>query len=405
MNTPAERRTFFRESARRFADHYLAYVQSHALDFSALDDELQNLFRALVTYSHVQAWREVAHLVRAMDVFLDTRGYWSELRFWLERVLDHADAIDDPAVRMEIIESLAGVSSSQGERSKAIALYQEVIRLAEQQNDDGHLARAYYGLGTVYFSLGRWKSARSCWEKALSPAERIDDQALTSVICYFLGSPQLLDADSGNAPGRMDLAIRLAARIAPRLGLIGKSLLAQIRGMTCLVRGQYGRARQHYLEALELARGEGDRRGEALALYQLGQIAHWESDLSAALDYYHQSEDIARELGDYTGLMALYSTIGLAHLQQQRFDLARLYLERSVALEREAGSPEGLAEGLYWLGHALANTGDLEQARQVLEESLAIFARLNSPRSRDVREALSLLRAAMDRRNDRADRS
>lgn len=165
--------------------------------------------------------------------------------------------------------------------------------------------------------------------------------------------------------------------------------------MTAFAEGRYEQARHQYLEALELAREEGERQGEALALYQLGQIAHWEGDLPLALDCYRQSEAIARQMDDRTGLMALYSAIGLVYLQQQRFDLAHPYLEESVTLEREAGDQRQVAENLYWLGYAVANTGDLEQAEQVFQESLAIFTCLGSPRAQDAREALSRLHAVM----------
>lgn len=205
MNTLAEHQAFFRESARRFADHYLAHVQDHMLDYPALDEELDNLFRALTAYSRLQVWPIVAHLVQALDLFLDARGYWAEQRFWLEQALIHKDALGDPTTQLEIAESLARVASSQGERDKAKALYQEVIHLAEQERDDMRLARAYYGLGTVYFSLGQRENARSCWEKALSLAEYVDDEVQVSVIRYFLGSLHLSGSDTRQAPREMSL--------------------------------------------------------------------------------------------------------------------------------------------------------------------------------------------------------
>lgn len=396
MNTLAEQQALFRESARRFADHYLAHVQDHILDYPTLDEELDNLFRALATYSRLQAWLDVAHLVQALGIFLDTRGYWAEHRFWLEQALNHSEVLDGhPTLRIEILESLAHIISSQGDRDTAQDLYQAVIRLAEQDQDELHLARAYYGLGTVYFGAGQMDKAQSCWERALSLADHIGDEVQAPVIRYFLGSLNLSGADTDRAPKEMDSAVRLAAKIAPRLGLVGKTLLVQLRAMTYFAQGRHDQARHHYLEALELAREEGERQGEALALYQLGQIAHHQGDLPAALDYYRQSEAIAKELDDRTGLMALYSAIGLVYLQQQRFDLARPYLEQSVTLEREAGNQEQVAENLYWLGYAVANTGDPRQAEQVFEESLAVFTRLDSPRAQDVRQAVRRLRAVM----------
>jgi tetratricopeptide (TPR) repeat protein len=395
MGSLEQNRKVYQQSGQRFARHYLVYAQSHKADFTALDEELDNLFRASSVYSRLQAWLNVTHLVQALDNFLDTRGYWAEHRFWLEQVLDHRDALDHPSMRMEILGSLAHITSSQGDRKKAKDLYQEVIRLAEQERDEMHLARACYGLGTVYFSVGQHDGARFFWERAISIAKHIGDEALVAIIRYFLGTLNSLETSIERIDGETNLAIGLATKVAPWLGIAGKSMLAQLRAMAYFVRGQDSQAHQHYLEALELARKEGDRQGTALTLYQLGQIAHREGNFTDALNYYRQSEAITREMDDRTGLMALYSAIGLVYLQQQRFDLARPHLEQSVTLEREAGDQIKVAENLYWLGYAVANTGDLAQAEQVFEESLTIFTRLDSPRVQDVHEVLSRLRTVM----------
>lgn len=392
----AEHRSFFDESARRFADHFLAQAQDYQLDFSTLDEELDNLRRALVSYRRLQAWLDMARLTQAVGLFLGTRGYWAEHRFWLEEALNHRETLEDLTIQIEILEDLATITSSEGDRSRATAFYQEMIQLAEQKKDKMLLARAYYGLGAVYSSVGQLDLARSWWEKALSQAERASDEVSTAVIRYFLGTLSLLAAEGMSE--KMNSAMGLTARIASRLGLTGKLILAQFHGMTYFVRGQLNQARPHYLEALELAREEGDKQGTALILYQLGQIAHREDDLSAALDYYQQSEVIAREIGDRTGLMAICAATGRLYLQQQRFDLALPCLEEGVDLERSSGDLKNVAENLYWLGYAVVNMGDPERARRIWEEGLAIFTRLGSPETRKVKDVLLRLDEAVSRK-------
>jgi len=164
---PNAHQPFFQESASRFAQHYLVYAQAHEDDFEALDEELANLLRTLASYSRLQAWSDIVQLVRVLDIFLDTRGHWTELRFWLEQIVNNDQATDDPTARLDVLFSLAGVTSSQGDRVRAEELYQEVIRLAEQVGDKDRLGSAHYGLSTVYINQGRSDEARECLKQAL----------------------------------------------------------------------------------------------------------------------------------------------------------------------------------------------------------------------------------------------
>jgi tetratricopeptide (TPR) repeat protein len=396
MNTLSEQQAFFRESARRFSDHYLAFAQAHEADFVALDGDLANLLRALVSYNRLRAWSDIVRLVQALDIFLDTRGYWTALRFWLEQIVNHNEAIDDPTTRMEILWSLAGVTSSQGDRGRAEELYQEVIHLAEQVNDRGRLGSAYYGLFTVYTNQGESDKARECLERVLALAQQTGDQTQESVARYFLQATDL----SRNAAESSPQILNIVTRIAKGLGHFGKAFTSSLRAWCYLVLGKNSRARQHYLSALEHLRQEGDAQGTAFVLYQLGLIAELEDDLETALEYYRQSESIARQMYDRTGLMLLYSSIGMVYLRQQRFDLALPYLEQSVRLARNSGDQGQVAENLYWLGHAAANTGDPERAEQLFEESLAIFTQLGSSEAQKVRDVLSQLRQVMNQEHD-----
>ncbi len=404
MNTLDEVRETYQRSSQRFADYFLTFAENNILEFVALDGELANLFAALLTYSQGGAWVDSAHLIQALGSYLDTRGYWSQHRVWLERVSTSWDGTDDPATQIEILDSLADITNSQGERDRSKELYQKVIRLAEANQDEFHLARAYHGLGTVYFNLNQNKDTRVCWEKALSIAQRIGDESQVAVIRYFLGSLDLSETNNESAHGLMNQAIRIAAGIAPQLGDLGKHLLIQLRAMTHFARGEDDEARQLYLDALELAKKEGDQMGIALTLYQLGYIAHHGGDLTSALDYYQQSRRIAEPMNDRTGLIALYPMIGLLYMQRQRFDLARPYLEQAVAFKRQTGDPSELADALYWLGYALANTNSSEQAKLVFEESLGIFTMLHSPRAQDIQDVLSRLEEILRRENDNTNR-
>jgi tetratricopeptide (TPR) repeat protein len=385
-------RQFYNLCARRFSDHYLAYAQASEADFVALDEEVANLLRALTSYSRLQAWPDIVRLVQALDIFLDMRGHWTEFRFWLEQIVNHDEAIADPTARLDVLLSLAGVTSSQGDRGKAEEHYQEAIHLAKQVDDKDRLGSAYYGLYTVYANQGRSDKAQECLERVLALARQSGDRLRENLARYFLNATDLARGGAEASPR----ILNLATQIAREFGHPGKAFTSSLRAWSYLTLSKYSRARQHYLGALEHLRQEGDAQGTAFVLYQLGLIAALEDDLASALDYYRQSESIARQMDDRTGLVLLCSSIGMLYLQQQRFDLALPYLEQSVILARDCGDQAQVAENLYWLGYAVANTGDVRRAEQVFEESLEIFTQLCSPEAQKVQEVLAQLHRAID---------
>jgi tetratricopeptide (TPR) repeat protein len=395
MNTLAEQQIFFQASARRFADHYKAYAQAHEADFNVLEEELDNILRALGTYRNLQTWFDIVCFVQALDDFLDGRGHWTELRFWLEQIANHSEASDDLTTRLQLLCSLARVTSAQGDLDKAEALYQKAIDLAEQANDKTHLGPAYYGLYSVYLNRGKPHKARIFLEKVEAIAQQAGDQIQEKFASYFLKASNLPSQGEKGLP----TILNSLGQIAKRLGRFGKAHTLSMRAWAHLVLEQYGRARKYYLQALEYVKQERDAQGTAFVLYQLGLIATMEDDLGEALAYFQESKSTAEQLNDETGLLLLYTSIGLLYMRQERFDLARPYFEQSVILARSSGHQQEIANNLYWLGYAVANTGDLARAEQLFQESLAVFTQLDPSEAKKVQSALSRLHTVMSRGN------
>jgi len=392
----AERQGYFLESARRYADHYRAVAQLCSSDFEALHDAGDNIFSALAVYCDMGAWAEAGQILQAVDVFLDSRGHWDEQRSWLERVLSHRDALGRLSLTCDLLDRLAMLANSQGDRHTAALLYRDVIRLAELADDTGRLSLAYFGLGTVQFGQGHEAMAHANWKKALTMAEGVGDPLQLSMIRYFLDHTRGTPPKSEDV-GQKSLLERIQTVANTPLETVSRTVKTSFDAMSSYLRGQWPQARQYFLEMLEITRAESEQQGMAIALYHLGQIAQRQNDFATALDYYQQCEAITRSLNDKTGLTLVLWAVGFVHLQQQRFDLALPYLEESTELERASGAPAKIAESLYWLGYAVSNAGSPERGRQIWEESLGIFTRLGSLEAQKVREVLLQLQEVMDR--------
>jgi non-specific serine/threonine protein kinase len=177
--------------------------------------------------------------------------------------------------------------------------------------------------------------------------------------------------------------------------------------------GEFGAARAHHEEALEIRRGLEDRPGEAMSLVNLGIVANGESDHARARQYYQASlaiqqelgnrrgeaiclnnlADLAYELGDLDesgslfarsleirgtlgdrrGMAISLNGLGSVALHRGALGAAREYYGRSLSIHRELGDRPGVAESLLSNSVVAATGGDPEEARRLIREAMKVL--------------------------------
>ena len=119
----------------------------------------------------------------------------------------------------------------------------------------------------------------------------------------------------------------------------------------------------------------GHRRGELISLVHLGQVADYNGDNQRARDHFQQALSIAREIADQETEGECELRLGqLAFTNGDSVD-AELWLKRSLTLCREAADRRGEANALRWLGKLELLTGALDSARLRLTEALGAYRR------------------------------
>ena len=137
--------------------------------------------------------------------------------------------------------------------------------------------------------------------------------------------------------------------------------------------GDVGGARDGEREALRIFRELGDRRGEAIGLSHLAQIAAWLGDFEEARTQLEQCLAIAREIKyqELEGACELLS--GEVAFELGELTEANLWFKRSLTLCREAADKRGEANALRWLAKCAIENGDLTSARARLVDASRAF--------------------------------
>jgi tetratricopeptide (TPR) repeat protein len=128
---------------------------------------------------------------------------------------------------------------------------------------------------------------------------------------------------------------------------------------------------------LDDARRRGDRRGQAIALTDLGILLYHDGELRRSAALLEEAVTIARELGDRPAEKDALGQLGLTAFALGQPARAQTALTESLRLAREAGDPFAEKLTLAQLGLIRASAGDPAGARDYFEQALAFAKELD----------------------------
>jgi len=150
--------------------------------------------------------------------------------------------------------------------------------------------------------------------------------------------------------------------------LVARYALAE----TYLLSGEYQKAKQIYVEALERAQLRRERSIEANSLRGIG-LVYWNlSEYVQALRYYDQSLAIVKEVGDLFGEARVLNNIGLVYWNQGAHQKALEYYTASLNIRRQLGHLFGQAQTLGNMGLVYWNLYEYPKALEHFNEAIKI---------------------------------
>jgi tetratricopeptide (TPR) repeat protein/transcriptional regulator with XRE-family HTH domain len=136
--------------------------------------------------------------------------------------------------------------------------------------------------------------------------------------------------------------------------------------------GRYQQAAGYHGQAIALARDIGDRHTQARALNNLAIVHHWQGSSRQAVSCYQQALALDRELGDRLGEAIDLSNLGSAYVRQGRYKQAASHQRQALALSSEIDDRTGECYALTNLGEICYRQGRYQQATDHQRQALAI---------------------------------
>ncbi|XP_068674027.1 tetratricopeptide repeat protein 28-like [Montipora foliosa] len=134
----------------------------------------------------------------------------------------------------------------------------------------------------------------------------------------------------------------------------------------------FNQAITKYTEALAIFKKVGFRAGEGRANGNLGYAYESLGNFKQAIEYHHQCLSIAKEVGDRTEEGRAYGSLGNAYQSLGNFKQAIEYHHQCLSIAKEVGDRAGEGRAYGSLGNAYRRLGNFKQAIEYHHQWLSI---------------------------------
>lgn len=270
------------------------------------------------------------------------------------------------------------------ERLAAISKYKEAQRLWESAGESSKAAEALCSAGEVYFSLSNYREALKEYREALNLNRTERNQIVQLEALNGIG---YMYANLGQNDEALPYAQKVLEGLKSVPQGVSSALLNRFEAQAGNTIGEVLYARRELNEAISMFsrtipmwREAEDRRGEALALLNLGYSHGDLGDFRNASTHYEQARELFNSINDERGVaLAQTANAGaLAILGQPQ--LALDLHHEAVQHFRQTGNKQGEAASLNGIASAYEDLGEYQLAADNYLLALQIYRTLGNDR-------------------------
>lgn len=386
----AEGRYTFLETVREYATEcllasgegallgtrHVAYYTQLAQDLAANQAPHEAYEREMGNFRAVMD-REESDPAKVLDLTRSLHWYWLgtyAMREGTRRVEDALAkvAADASPARAQAFRNLA-LYQAHSNRTEALELHQESLRIWRALGDHAGIARALSSLGLDAYFIGEMGRAKLLLEECVALArENIETPGFAGILAYGLNALALRATQTAEYPeaqafGEESLAtMRRGARPVD-----AATVLRTLAGIAREVQ-DFATARRLNDEALDIYRMNGHDDGAAWCLNDLGGLATELGEAAFGEDLIEEALATMRRLGDSFGTATAIELRGHNAVARGDFERGRRMFAESRSAYESLEHRVGVARALDGLGDAARFVGD-PHALAHYREGLAIW--------------------------------
>lgn len=364
-------------------DKHLAYLVRFAeLSEQALKSEHQRLWLARLDKEHdnlraALAWsaqngsRSVAglRLAKALHLYWQQRGHWSEGRDWLSQTISRyransdAHAPGDDIYLARALVAQAWLAVYLRDYAGIRPSLEQALELARQLGEQVTQALALGLLSLLSTYVGDNDTAHQLAEASVECARRAQDDWVLAWTLHVLGRNRYYRGDVEDGRAALEESETHYRRTRDK-----RWLAIHINTLAIIAQNsdEFETARRLYEEALEIGKELDDNDLYMKEISNLAGLALIEGDLSRAKQLSEETLARARELQTKGVMMDCFVRLIHIHLAEGDIDTARAYLRSSLPLVQETGHQMAMALVLAGMARLAAADGLVSQAGRAI---------------------------------------
>ena len=288
-----------------------------------------------------------------------------------------AEQQQDMQVRANIAQRQAIFAFNIGNYKEAEDIARQAIQLAEAAGSLEIAAGIYIYLPITLARQNKIEDAIQAAQRGIELAHQVGNQIQEGIILKDIGLIMLQERQPNKAFIHFKQSLEIARQNGDRR--LEAQALNNLGNVVGMIRYEYPAAKELFESALDIVREIGNRDREGFALSNLGWISAMQGDYTNARTNQEQALTIARETGNR--YQESYSLINLSMLAvaQEDFSHANIFALQALDLSRKIGDRSGEAWSLTFLGHAYIGMNELESAKDSYQKGLDIRIELDQP--------------------------
>jgi len=334
-----------------------------------MDKEYDNV-RAAMAWCSRDASRDIAalRLAKAMHLFWQRRGYWSEGQRELEQAIANYDTHDSSHSRSghlylaRAIVALSWLAVYLQNYSNTRESLERGLALAQASGDSATMAHALGLLSLLSAYAGNLAAATQCAAASVASARQAGDPWSLAWSLHVFGRNRYAIGDEKAGRAALEESEALYRKTGDQ-----RSLAVHINNEAIIAEhaGELNRARSLFEETLAIGQALEDNELQVKVLGNLASLALMQDDILRAEQLYEQAITQVRGLGEHLTIGS--NLIGLARIRMMQgdFETADQYLHESLAWARKLGHQMWLALSLAGLGRLQVERGQARQAARL----------------------------------------
>ncbi len=304
-------------------------------------------------------------------------GHFDFARDYSNEAIELAQQIRSSGLAVDGLLARARVSrEGYFQTMEAYEDYRSAVDLTYEAGDMRRYAQSLLGLGEI---ASNPNDARKHAWKVIDIARELKDASLEARAVLMLSNSFIRAGQYSKANDGLLVALQKAQSIRDRL------LESIIIGQQGLVLAQdsesFEKGLEQQLTSLEVARGMEAIFHEFMRLYTLAMTMLAARDFDEARNYFDQMLALSQDVEHKPYEMYTLGMLGQWQEMRGEFDSAIAYFSRAVELAREAHNPAYQARYLYAIGAVYQSQWDFASARRHFSEARAIYKSLDDGRN------------------------